>query len=546
MNTYLQKGWKTFRRITGLLHKIWLRLKRSVQAQFNKNLYTRILFTNVTAFAFALILLVVFSNFMVKQVIFSQIQQDLLREAKRANFALLEQQDGGSAMQPAQGTDSQETETKGADAQTQAQAEQTKKGQAQQELLKYLAEVYDIKITIFDTEGNITAISDEQEMVPGSKIGDKYLKAFQKGAIVTLQTVEQETGQPIFAAVAPMGENQKPIRSGILLETKSASLDVSLSKMRLHMAIGGMVILFFIIFISIYLAIYISRPISRLAAAAAEISRGNYMQNDSGHPLEEIKDLAGQLDRLAERLQKIQAESFRMEEERTRLFAEISHELRTPLTAVQGFVEAIRDGIVQDDALRERYLNTIYAQTIHINRLVDDILELSRLESGNVTVEKLPVDLNALAKGVAETMEPAASRKNTSILVEIRSENAFILGDADRLEQVIRNLLKNAVRATENGAIRVEVTTHQSRTVLTIEDNGTGIAPEDLPRIWERFYRTKNQFDGPMEERGSGLGLVIVKKLVQLQGGSIDVSSQLGKGTVFHICFPSFEPPSGS
>ncbi|WP_227020661.1 ATP-binding protein [Sinanaerobacter chloroacetimidivorans] len=522
MNTYLQQGLIKLQWGIYYLHKFWISTKHFIQEQFNKNLYTRILFTNVTAFAIVLIVLVMFSNFMVKQVIYSEIQQELLREAKRVNFALLEQTDKGWSLPPDQQTGSQ--------------------NRGQQDLLKYLADIYDAKITIFDIEGKITAISAEQEMVPGSRIEDKYLKLFKKGSVATLQTIEKDTGQPVFAAVVPMGDNDEALHNGILLETSSSNFDLSLSKMHLYMVSGGMVLLLFIIIISVYLAVCISRPISRLAATAAEICRGSYVPQCKELPLEEINVLGGQLDKLAERQQKIQAESGRMEEERTRLFAEISHELRTPLTSVQGFVEAIRDGIVQDDALRERYLNTIYTQTIHINRLVDDILELSRLESGNITVEKLPVDLNALAHGVAMSMEPVANRANTSIFVDIKSEKAIMLGDADRLEQVIRNLLKNAIRATENGIIRVEVESCQGKVALSIEDNGAGIAPEDLTRIWERFYRIKNQREEHMGEKGSGLGLVIVKKLVQLQNGSIDVTSQLGKGTIFHISFPAFDP----
>ncbi|MEL7655325.1 MAG: ATP-binding protein, partial [Bacillota bacterium] len=227
---------------------------------------------------------------------------------------------------------------------------------------------------------------------------------------------------------------------------------------------------------------------------------------------------------------------------RARLFAEISHELRTPLTAVQGFVEAIRDGVVQDEALRERYLDTIYTQTVHIGRLVDDILVLSRLESGNITVEKLPVDLVALAQGVVVSMEAVAAGKQNGIYLEKKVEKTVVIGDVDRLEQIIRNLLKNAIAATENGTIRVGVEERYGReVVLTIEDNGTGIAPDDLPHIWERFYRVKNRQDSRRQEKGSGLGLVIVKKMVQLQGGRIEVTSQLGKGTVFSIIFPSFQ-----
>jgi signal transduction histidine kinase len=124
--------------------------------------------------------------------------------------------------------------------------------------------------------------------------------------------------------------------------------------------------------------------------------------------------------------------------------------------------------------------------------------------------------------------------------LEKKTEKAVVIGDVDRIEQIIRNLLKNAVRATENGTIRVGVEARQDEVILTIEDNGIGIAPDDLPHIWDRFYRVKNQHGSHRQEKGSGLGLVIVKKLVQLQGGKIDVASQLGKGTIFSISFPSF------
>ncbi|WP_434512021.1 ATP-binding protein [Desulfitobacterium sp. AusDCA] len=520
MNIYLQQGGEKLRLVFRALYRFWLMSKRLLQEQFNKNLYTRILFTNVTAFVIAMIALMMFSSFEVKQVTYDQIQQELLREAKRVNFALLQQTDRAWSIPPDQRTSSQV--------------------QAQQDFLKYLAGIFDAKITIFDMAGKITATSAEQEMVPGSKIDDKFLEMLKKDSNMTTRTVDYDTGQPTFAAVVPMGNNKDAINNGILLETKSSNLDLALSKMRLYLVSGGMVILLIIIFISVYLAMHISRPISRLTATVAEINRGSYILNDKDQPLDEINDLGGQLNKLAERLQKIQTESRRMEEERDRLFAEISHELRTPLTAVQGFVEALRDGIVQDEAIQERYLDTIHMQTVHISRLVDDILKLSRLESGNITVEKLPVDLNALAHGVAMSMEPVANRRNTSILVDRKAEEAIVLGDADRMEQIIRNLMKNAIRATVNGTIRVGVETRQNKVLLSIEDNGIGISPEDLPHIWERFYRIKNQRDDHLQEKGSGLGLVIVKKLVQLQGGNIDVTSHLGKGTTFHISFPSF------
>ncbi len=517
MNINFRQGREKLQLAIRTVQGFLLTISRLLQEQFNKNIYTRILFTNVTAFVVGLIALMMFSSFVVRQVTYDHAQEELLRKAKRVNYAL--SQESGILDIPAAG-----------------EAEDQK--QSRQNLLKFLSDIFDARITIFNIEGNIMSTSAEQELVPGSKVEEKYLEIFNRGETKITRTVDRETGQLTFIAVVPMGSNEEIMENAILLETKPSNLDLSLNKMRLYQVIGGMVILVILIIVSVYLAMHISRPISTLATTVAEISRGSDALSFGDQPFDEINSLAVQLNKMALRLQKIQAESSRMEEDRSQLFAEISHELRTPLTAVQGFVEAIRDGMVQDKALLERYLDTIYTQTVHISRLVDDILSLSRLESGSITVEKLPVDLAVLAQGVVTSLEAVANNKKTSLLLEKRTETAIVIGDVDRMEQIIRNLLKNAIRATENGIIRIGVETRQDEVLLTIEDTGVGISPDDLPHIWDRFYQTKNQRGN--QERGTGLGLVIAKKLVQLQGGRISVTSQLGKGTTFSISFPSY------
>jgi signal transduction histidine kinase len=522
VNSYLQQCRESLHFVVRAASRFLLVLKRLLREQLNKNIHTRILFTNVLIFVFGLIALTAFSGYVVKQIAYDQVQQDLLRKAKRVNFALLRQNDQAWVVPP--------------DGQTNDQA------QGRQEMLQFLSDIFDTRITIFDRQGNIMDTSAQQEVVPGNQVDAKFVELLNKGETVIARAVDQKTGQLVFVAVVPMGnkDNKDIIKNGILLETNPVNLNHALNKMRLYMVIGGMAILVIFMFISAYLALSISRPISRLATTVAEFNRENYVLNTEEWPMEEINALAGQLGHLAVRLREMHAESRRVEEERAQLFAEVSHELRTPLTSVQGLVEAIRDGMVQDEALLNRYLDTIYTQTIHITRLVDDILALSRLESGNTTVEKLPIDLTTLTQGVVISMEAMAGSKNTSLLFEKKTENAVVLGDVDRMEQIIRNLLKNAVLATENGTVRVGVEVRQGEVVVTIEDDGIGIAPEDLPHIWDRFYQVKNQRGGYLQKKGSGLGLAIVKKLVQLQDGSIDVTSQLGKGTTFNINFPSY------
>lgn len=520
MNTYLQLGKEKLREFIGAARGFGLAIKKILRDQLNKNIYTRILFTNATVFLAAMIALMIFTSLIIKQVTYDQAQQELLRKAKRVNFALLQQ--------------AEQVWEDGSAGQSGDQA------QWRQEFLKFLADVFDARITVFDLEGAILETSAEQEVIPGSKIDLKYVELLIKGETAITRIVDRETGQLVFVAVVPMGTNIEAIENGILLETKPSNLDLALNKTRLYLVIGGAILLVIIIFVSLYLAMSISRPISRLSAVAADNDRGSYILSLEEQPLDEINTLAGQFNKLSLRLQKIQSESSMMEEEKSRLFAEISHELRTPLTAVQGFVEAIRDGIVQDEALRKRYLDTIYTQTVHISRLVDDLLVLSRLESGTITVEKLPVDLITLAEGVAVSMETEAARKNTAIMLKKKTDKAIIIGDVDRIEQILRNLIKNALSATENGSITIGVETRQEMVYLSISDTGSGIPPGDLLHIWDRFYRAQNQRDSYRGEKGSGLGLVIVKKLVQLLDGQIEVSSRLGEGTVFKISFPLF------
>ncbi len=554
-------------------------IKRLLPKSFHKNIYTQILFSNMTVFAFSFIFLLVLSNFVMKQVIYSQFQQEVLRKANLVNFAMLQlkvKEARVSLAAPVGTIDNFEQARKNSESvqkdwekarslfkagviskvdyenakaayQRFEAYQRSNQNRGKQSLLKFLADLFNArKVTVFNKTGNIVDAYGEHNATSVGAVERTFIELLGKGEIAMTRSVDRQSGRSTFVAMIPLWNEDNTIEDGVMLEMNPPKLDFALNKMYLYMVIGGIILLIVVIFNSIYLSMYISRPISRLAADVSEISRGLNSIKVEEQSLDEINILAGQFNILAAELQKIKTENCRMEEEQARLFMEVSHELRTPLTSVQGFVEAIRDGMVQDQALLERYLDTIYAQTVHIARLVDDMLVLGRLESGNMTIEKQPLDMIILTQNVMTSFEAEAISRNTLLLLDKKTEKAIVIGDVDRMEQIIRNLLKNAIKATENGSIRVGVDSQcQDKVVLTIQDNGTGIAEEDLPRIWDRFYRGKNQSRNRLQEKGSsGLGLVIVKKLVQLQGGAITVESQLGKGTAFTISFPSFNPPS--
>ncbi len=215
--------------------------------------------------------------------------------------------------------------------------------------------------------------------------------------------------------------------------------------------------------------------------------------------------------------------------------ANVSHELRTPLTAIKGYAEALLDDPEDADA-RERFLEIIHRQAERMERLVKDLLRLARLEAGQETVEVAPCDMIALVRGIAADFEPIATAKQQTIGCTVSPDAAMLETDAAKLHDIIRNLVENAVNYTpEGGAIDISATVVAERFQLSVADTGHGIAPDDLGRVFERFYRVDKSRARP---GGTGLGLSIVKHLVQVLGGEVFVENQTAGGALFTISLP--------
>jgi two-component system phosphate regulon sensor histidine kinase PhoR len=215
--------------------------------------------------------------------------------------------------------------------------------------------------------------------------------------------------------------------------------------------------------------------------------------------------------------------------------ANVSHELRTPLTAIKGYAEALLDDPDDADA-RERFLEIIHRQAERMERLVKDLLRLARIEAGQETVEVAPCDINALVRGIVADFEPIAEAKQQTMAVAVSTDAALLQTDAAKLHDIIRNLVENAVNYTpEGGAIDITATVAAGRFQLTVADTGHGIAPDDLGRVFERFYRVDKSRTRP---GGTGLGLSIVKHLVQVLEGEVFVENQAAGGAVFTVNLP--------
>ena len=215
--------------------------------------------------------------------------------------------------------------------------------------------------------------------------------------------------------------------------------------------------------------------------------------------------------------------------------ANVSHELRTPLTAIKGYAEALLDD-GEDAQAREKFLDIIHRHATRMERLVTDLLRLARLDAGQETVEWTPCDVDAVLRGIANDFEPHAARKQQTIEVVVGDGAKQLTTDAAKFHDIARNLIENAVNYTpQGGAIDVRAQVIDARFQLTVSDTGHGIAPDDLGRVFERFYRVDKSRTKP---GGTGLGLSIVKHLVHVLGGEVSASNQEGGGALFTVTLP--------
>jgi len=228
------------------------------------------------------------------------------------------------------------------------------------------------------------------------------------------------------------------------------------------------------------------------------------------------------------------SESVKLEKMRKDFVANVSHELRTPLTSIRGFIEPLIDGTVDDHETRLKYLRIIRDETVRLERLISDLLDLSRLQTGKVPLDIQRVDIAELIWNVSAKFQPLFNSKDINFKFDKPSEPIFILADGDRVEQLMVIFLDNAVKFTPAcGRIEVKLAAEEELARISIKDSGPGIPEEDIPFIWDRFYKVDKSRTG--KDSGTGLGLSIAKNIIELHGQKASVESKLGEGTTFEF-----------
>ena len=274
----------------------------------------------------------------------------------------------------------------------------------------------------------------------------------------------------------------------------------------------------------------LTRPLRRLAAAAGEIARGNLAVRVNERTQDEAGQVGRAFDTMADALQQ-------QEQARQSFMTDIAHELRNPLSVLRGNLEAIQDGLLEPTP---EQVSTLHDQSVALSRLVEDLRTLSLAATGHLEIHRQEIDLRQVAEAVVAGFQPSAAERRISLSLQA-DELPAVLADPERVGQALRNLIDNALRYTPpGGSVVVSLTAKGGQATVAVADTGGGVAPQDLPHVFDRFYRadrSRSRATG-----GSGVGLAIVKQLVEAQGGGVSAQSEPGRGSTFAFSLPV---PSG-
>jgi signal transduction histidine kinase len=385
------------------------------------------------------------------------------------------------------------------------------------------------RVTLVDKNGIIVADAATGTLpssLPGSKaVRPEIATAMEGGLGINVDPTDEDGSSDLYVAVK---SDKGVVRVGVEMST----LDRIFDQARQDVVTAGFVALLWAALFAVVFARYVSKPVIQLRDMARALSRREF----DNHPVidapGEVGDLAESLAQLSTRLQAL--ESLRRE-----FIVNVSHELSSPLTIASGFAATLARHDPPPES-RKQFARAILSNTHRMQRVVENMLDLSRIESGSWIPRLERVDLREMIADIFDAIGPAAEQKGIKLRSEVDSKHAVIQADPTWVRQIIGNLTENALRYTVRGEIVAFVTGEPHGTWLGVRDTGVGIAPYHLPRIFERLYRADPGRARP--SGGSGLGLTIVKHMAEAHGGSVSAESTVGVGTTIKVFFPASIP----
>ncbi|MBD1844207.1 HAMP domain-containing histidine kinase [Cyanobacteria bacterium FACHB-63] len=270
----------------------------------------------------------------------------------------------------------------------------------------------------------------------------------------------------------------------------------------------------------------IMQPLIQMEEITQRFAAGHLEERVPENEIPELNRLAESFNRMAQDLEGV-------EQRRRDLVGDLTHELRTPLTVIEGYLEGLADGTIEPSA---DIYQRLVKETVRLRRLVNDLQELSKAEAGYLPIHLQPLAIRPLLVAIVQKFSDQLMEDSPTLSVDCPESLPLASADPERVEQVLINLVGNALRYTPQGSITLRAWTELEQVWIAVEDTGQGIKPEDLPHVFERFWRSDRSRD--RHSGGTGIGLAICRRLVELQKGTIEVESEVGKGSTFRFSLP--------
>ncbi|HXX63342.1 MAG TPA: ATP-binding protein [Bacteroidota bacterium] len=408
-----------------------------------------------------------------------------------------------------------------------------------QSSLRQVAGALDLRLMFLRSDGLILFDSDSPAGSAGAREDLRNypeVQAARSGSIGVSRRIGGSEGADVIVAAALVGRGSHGRDDSLIVRVARPYAEIQTLERQVQIIIWaiGFFTVAVIAVVSARVSRRITRPIMDIGTAARAIRNGELAVRIPATTRDEIGALAQSINDMAEKLGNDIAQLKKLERVRSEFLGNVSHELRTPIFSLQGFLETLLDGAVDDPSVNRDFLEKAHKHAGRLNALLNDLIEISRIESGEMKMSFRYIPLAEFLHEVAEEMTPASEKKNIRLRVdtnEVGDEKVY--ADRERLKQVMINLLDNAIKYTDSGG-SITVRAWREGTdacCVEVSDTGSGIPPQHLPRIFERFYRVDK--DRSREVGGTGLGLAIVKHIVEAHGGSIHVESVVGQGSKF-------------
>ena len=394
--------------------------------------------------------------------------------------------------------------------------------------LEMMSDAIDASILVTDADGGMLLCSEKELAERAGERSFAALTESSKKSSFTISTMDDLFERPQYVACTPILVEKRVI-GYVLVTAPTASLWNTLSsnlKVYGISAIGALALSFVVVYL---LTKHIVRPLQQMASATRRFAQGDFSARVHVRGKDEMAELADALNHMAVSLSSV-------EMMRRSFIANVSHELKTPMTTIAGFVDGLLDGTIPP-AQQARYMKIVSDEVKRLSRLVHSMLDLSRIDSGEMKMKTVRMDLTEALCGVLVSAEQRIEQKNLRITGLEECGKTEMEGDYDLICQVLHNLVDNAIKFTnEGGIIEIHLAKADGKASFSIRNSGDGIPAEEMPQIFERFY--KSDRSRALDKNGMGLGLYIVKTVVELHGGEVAVRSVEGEFTEFSFQIP--------